>query len=189
MRIGKQQNDLYLPIILGTARSGRESEKVAEFVLREAIKAGLKTEIIDVRDFRIEATDNTGKLPQAKKLSKLITKADGLIIVTPEYNHGYPGELKMMLDMLYEEYARKPVGFCGVSSGRLGGARAVEQLRLVCVELKMLPIREAVYFPVVQELFDREGVIKDDSYKDRVRKFLDEFIWHAKALKTAREKT
>jgi NAD(P)H-dependent FMN reductase len=189
MGIGKQQNDLYIPVILGTARSGRESKKVAEFVLSEVNKAGLKTEIIDVRDFRIEVTDNTGKLPQAKKLSKLITKADGLIIVTPEYNHGYPGELKMMLDMLYEEYAQKPVGFCGVSSGRLGGARAVEQLRLVCIEFRMLPIREAVYFPVVQELFDQKGVIKDGSYKDRVRKFLDELIWYAKAFKTAGEKT
>jgi len=187
MKIRKQQNDLYVPIILGTARSGRESEKVAEFVLREATKAGLKTEIIDVRDFRIEATDNTGKLPRAKKLSKLIAKAGGLIIVTPEYNHGYPGELKMMLDMLYEEYAQKPVGFCGVSSGRIDGARVVEQLRLVCIEFRMVPIREAVYFQVVQELFDQKGVIKDDSYKDRIRKFLDELIRHAKALKTARE--
>ena len=183
----KQQQNLYMPIILGTARHGRESEKVAKFVLQEAVKAGLKTEIIDVRDFRIEATDNTKKLPQAKKFSQVITKADGLIIVTPEYNHGYPGELKMMLDMLYEEYAKKPVGFCGVSAGRLGGARAVEQLRLVCVEFRMMPVREAVYFPMVEDLFDENGIIKDDSYCDRVRKFLDELIWHAKALKSARE--
>jgi NAD(P)H-dependent FMN reductase len=187
MEIRKQQNGLYVPIILGTARIGRESEKVAEFVLMEATKTGLKTEIVDVRDFRIKATDNTLKLPQAKKLSKLITKADGLIIVTPEYNHGYPGELKMMLDMLYEEYAQKPVGFCGVSAGALGGVRAVEQLRLVCIEFRMVPIREAVYFRLVQELFDQKGVIKDDSYRDRVRKFLDELTWYAKALKVARE--
>lgn len=179
---------MYIPIILGTAREGRQSEKVAKFMLQETIKADLETEIIDVRDFRIEATDNTEELPQAKKFSEKISKADGLIIVSPEYNHGYPGELKMMLDMLYEQYAKKPVGFCGVSAGGLGGARAVEQLRLVTIEFHMVPIREALYFSIVQDLFDKNGVIKDKSYYDRVKKFLDELIWFAKALKVAREK-
>jgi NAD(P)H-dependent FMN reductase len=183
-----QLDDLYIPIILGTAREGRESEKVAKFMLQEAIKFGLKnTEIIDVRDFRIKATDNTLRLPEAQKLSQKIKKADGLIIVTPEYNHGYPGELKMMLDMLYEDYAQKPVGFCGVSASLLGGARAVEQLRLVCIELHMVPIREAVYFPTIQKLFDENGAIKDESFHGRVGKFLDELVWYAKALKPARE--
>lgn len=60
-----------------------------------------------------------------------MTRADGLVIVSPEYNHGYPGEMKLMLDQLYKEYNRKPVGICGVSSGALGGARMVEQLRLI----------------------------------------------------------
>jgi len=181
-------DNFYVPIILGTAREGRESEKVAKFMLQEAIKFGLKnTEIIDVRDFRIRATDNTLRLPEAKKLSQKIKKADGLIIVTPEYNRGYPGELKMMLDMLYEEYFQKPVGFCGVSIGAVGGARAVEQLRLVCIELHMVPIREAVYFPTIQKLFDEKGAIKDESFHGRVGKFLDELVWYAKALKPARE--
>jgi len=102
---------MYIPIILGTAREGRQSEKVADFILHETLNSGLESEIIDVRDYRVEATDNTGELPQAKKLLEEISKADGLIIVSPEYNHGYPGELKMMLDMLYEEYSAKPVGF------------------------------------------------------------------------------
>jgi NAD(P)H-dependent FMN reductase len=183
-----QLDDLHIPIILGTAREGRESEKAAKFMLQEATKYGLKnTEIIDVRDFRIKATDNTLGLPEAKKLSQKIKKADGLIIVTPEYNHGYPGELKMMLDMLYEEYFQKPVGFCGVSFGALGGARSVEQLRLVCIEFHMVPIREAVYFPTIQKLFDENGAIKDESVHGRVGKFLDELVWYAKALKPARE--
>jgi NAD(P)H-dependent FMN reductase len=151
----------------------------------EVKKAGIETEIIDVRDFRINATDNTGKNPQAEKLSKKITKADALIIVSPEYNHGYPGELKMTLDMLYEQYARKPVGICGVSAGGLGGARAVEQLRQVAVEFRMVPIREALYFPNVYTLFDENGKIKDD-YGKRVKAFLDELVWYAKTLKEKR---
>ena len=171
---------MYIPIILGTARQGRQSEKVANFMLSEIIKAGLQSEIIDVRDYRIEATDSTGELPQAKKLAEKITKADGLIIVSPEYNHGYPGELKMMLDMLYKEYFYKPVGFCGVSIGILGGARAVEQLRLVSIEFHMLPIREALYFSTIQNLFDEKENIKDESYFKKVETFLNELIKYTK---------
>ena len=177
---------MYVPIILGTARQGRQSEKTADFILHETLNAGLESEILDVKDFRIEATDNTGNPPQAKKLLEKISKADALIIVSPEYNHGYPGELKMMLDMLYEEYSGKPVGFCGVSAGGLGGARAVEQLRQVVVELHMVPIREALYFSNVASLFDDEGNITDQSYFDRTKLFLNELIWYAEKLKAAK---
>jgi len=89
--------------------------------------------------------------------------------------------------MLYEQYARKPVGICGVSSGIFGGARVVEQLRLISIEFHMVPIREALYFPNVQNLIDEKGAIRDESYHDLVKIFLDELIWYAKALKAARE--
>jgi len=172
---------MYIPIILGTARNGRYSDKVAAFTLEKIIAAKIESEIIDVKNYRIIATDNTGELPEAKKLSEKIKKASGLIIVTPEYNHGYPGELKMMLDMCYEEYAGKPVGFCGVSAGGLGGARVVEQLRQVAVELHMIPIREALYFPVVRNMFDDNGKIKDpSSYNDRFDAFLNELVSYLK---------
>lgn len=174
---------MYIPIILGTAREGRQSDRVARFMLEEVKKFGLESEIVDARDFRIEATDNTGGLPQAKELAGIISRAAALIIVSPEYNHGYPGELKMMLDMLYEEYSAKPVGFCGVSSGGLGGARMVEQLRQVAIEFHMVPIREALYFSNVQNLFDEKGEIKDKSYSERVKVFFDELVWYANKLK------
>ena len=177
-----------IPVILGTARAGRQSEKVAKFILEETEKAGFETELIDVREFRTDATDNTQASPQARKLSQNIEKADALIIVSPEYNHGYPGELKMMLDMLYDQYAGKPVGFCGVSAGGLGGARVVEQLRQVVIELHMLPIREALYFPAVQNLFDEKDTMKDPgAYKDRIKSFLDELTKYANALRAARK--
>lgn len=167
---------MYIPIILGTAREGRQSEKVSNFLFEEIIKNKIESEILDVRDYRIEATDNTGKLSQAQKLSEKINKADALIIVSPEYNHGYPGELKMMLDMLYKEYANKKVGFCGVSIGGFGGTRVVEQLRLISIGYGMLPIREAVYFSTVQNLFDENGKIKDESYHNKVQGLINELI-------------
>jgi NAD(P)H-dependent FMN reductase len=174
---------MYIPIILGTAREGRQSEKVAHFMLKELLKVNLESKIIDVRDYRIEATDGSGESSQAKKLAEKINKADSLIIVSPEYNHGYPGELKMMLDLLYKEYAQKPVGFCGVSAGGLGGARVVEQLRQVVIELHMMPIREALYFSVVQNLFAENGEIKDESYYKKVEVFLNELILYIEKLK------
>jgi NAD(P)H-dependent FMN reductase len=100
---------MYFPIILGTARKGRQSEKVAKFMVSQTKKAGFKTKLVDVRDYRIQATNNKGELKESKKLKSIVEKADGLIIVSPEYNHSYPGELKMMLDMLYNEYKHKPV--------------------------------------------------------------------------------
>jgi len=180
---------LYIPVILGTAREGRRSEKAANFVLKEFQKFNeAETELIDVRDYRIQATDDTEEQEPAKRFAEKAARADGFIIVSPEYNHGYAGELKMMLDMLYEEYNRKPVGICGASTGRLGGARAVEQLRLVAIEFQMVPIRSAMYFANIKELFDEKGDITDPQYfTGRLKTFFEELLWYAKVLKTARE--
>ncbi len=176
---------MYIPIILGTARQGRQSEKAAKFIEQETKKAGLDTEIIDVRDYKTGVTDNTENSQTAFK--EKISKASGVIIVSPEYNRGYPGELKILLDTLYEEYAKKPVGICGVSSGMFGGARMVEMLKKVCIELHMVPIRESVYFSKIKDLFSEENKIKDDSYHKKTEKFLEELIWYASVLEKSRK--
>ena len=174
---------MFIPIILGTARQGRYSEKVSEFMRKELVCFGLKSEVVDVRDFRLHATDRSQALLPAQRLAEKVTGADALIIVSPEYNHGYPGELKLMLDMLYEQYFNKPVGFCGVSMGDLGGARVVEQLRQVAIELHMVPIREALYFSNVRTLFDDEDMINDVSYHERSQVYLDELTMYAHVLR------
>jgi len=181
-------SSLFIPIILGTAREGRRSEHAARFVLEEIKKRdGIETELIDVRDFRLPATDDTGETEIAKKLSAITACADGFIIVSPEYNHGYPGELKMMLDMSDGEYAKKPIAICGVSSGATGGARMMEQLRNVIIDLAAVPLLESVYFSKIEELFDANGAIQDASYQGKVSKMLDELLWYAKILKQGRE--
>lgn len=170
-----------IPIILGTARKGRQSEKVAKFILSETRNAGHETGILDARDYRVSATDNSKKSLIAKKLAAKISKADALIIVSPEYNHGYPGELKMMLDLIYEEYSGKPLGIVGVSSGPFGGARMVEQLRLVAIGLNMHNIREALYFGGVQNIFDDTGEIREkQAWQRRAKKFMDEIAAYRK---------
>ena len=179
---------LYIPIILATAHEGRQTEKAAKFVLQEVSKnKEVETELVDVRDYRIEATDNSETSETAKRFEKIVTRADGFIIVSPEYNHGYPGELKMMLDMLYKQFFRKAVAICGVSSGGQGGARMMEQLRLVMIAFHTAPIGNAVYFGNVRTLFGEDGKITDPSYEKRVAGMLDELTWFTRALKNARD--
>ncbi|MDP3771759.1 MAG: NADPH-dependent FMN reductase [bacterium] len=181
------ETNLFIPLILGTAREGRRSEHVARFILKAVERyGGITTELIDVRDYLFTRTDDTGESDMAKRYREKITRADGLIIVSPEYNHGYPGELKLLLDSAYDEYAHKPVGVCGVSSGQMGGDRMMEQLRLILIDFALVPIKSAIYFPYIKTLF-RDGEITDPSFTERVKKFLDELVWFASALKAARQ--
>lgn len=175
---------MFIPIILGTAREGRRSERVARLVLEEAEAAEFETELIDVREIAVEATGK--EHPRLFEFSAKIARADGLVIVAPEYNHGYPGELKIFLDSMYDEYELKPLGICSVSSGEVGGARMVEALRLVALELGLVPIRSAVHFRSVNDLFDETGALIDSSYRERVRGMLDELSRLAEIFSRAR---
>ncbi len=167
----------FIATILGTGRKGANSEKVVEFVFEEAKNYGFDSELIKPRDWL--DSPFTGEMNEEKwqKLSEIFKKADGFIIVSPEYNHSFPGELKLLLDNFYEEYAHKPVGICGVSAGKLGGARMVEQLRLVCIEFSMIPLRNAVYFSEVQN-FEKEK----DSYKEFLKIMFDELKFYIEKL-------
>ncbi|MDD3072647.1 MAG: NAD(P)H-dependent oxidoreductase [Candidatus Pacebacteria bacterium] len=173
---------MYIPVILGTGREGRRSEKAADFMLKKVLEKGIESEIIDVKDYGLRFTDGTGESSESKKFAERVKKSNALIIVSPEYNHGYPGELKIMMDMLYKEYAKKPIGFCGVSIGAFGGIRAVEQLRQVAIEFHMLPIRESVYFSNIGKLFDEKGNIKDETYHQKSEVFLSELMGYAEKL-------
>lgn len=179
--------DLFIPTILGTGHASSNSAKVANFVFNVA-KEYFKTDLYTATDWGLTRTDNSVTTEKSKEYQKIIQRADGLLIVSPEYNHGYPGELKLMLDQLYTEYNRKPIGICGVSAGPMGGARMVEQLQLVAIELQMVPLRNAVYFSNVGKLFDKAGQIQDQSFIiERVKNLLGELVWYAKVLKYGRE--
>ena len=114
---------LFIPVILGTPRQGRYSEHVAKFVTAELAKfPGVETKLVDVRDLPLPVTD-AGEDIKDKAFSELCMRADGFVIVAPEYNHGYPGLLKHALDTNLKEYIHKAVGICGVSAGGFGGTR------------------------------------------------------------------
>src|SRR3712207_5375647 len=116
-----------------------------------------------------------------------VQRCDGLILVVPEYNHGYPGLLKHALDMCLEEYIHKAVGICGVSAGPFGGTRVIEHLLPVMRELGLVTIFTDVNFGTVGKLFSPSGELQDDAYVRRVAKFLDELIWMARVLRHGRE--
>src|SRR5438270_11046419 len=122
------EQPLFIPVILGTARQGRESEHAAKFVFEQTKKrAGVETEFIDVRTLPMRL-DDAGEQMKDLKFSATIERCDGLIIVTPEDNHSFPGLLKHALDMNLKEYIHKAVGIWGVSACAPGGARVLQTL-------------------------------------------------------------
>ena len=181
------ERPLFIPIILGTARQGRQSENVARFVFEETKKrADVETELIDVRKLAMQL-DDAGEQMKEAAFSATIDRCDGIIIVTPEYNHGYPGLLKHALDMNLKEYIHKAVGICGVSAGPFGGARVIENLLPVMRELGLVTIFWDVNFGNVQSIFDEQGKLLDQSYVRRLDKFLNELTWMARVLRQGRE--
>src|SRR2546425_7225696 len=165
---------LFIPVILGTPRKGRASANVAKFVFGEVQKReGVKTELIDIRELGFPI-DNAGEAIKDPKFSETVARADGLVIVAPEYNHGYPGLLKHVLDTCLKEYIHKAVGICGVSAGGFGGTRVIQNLLPVMRELGLVTIFWDGNFSMAQNLFTESGEIKDESYVGRIDKFLKE---------------
>src|SRR5216683_3760250 len=185
--MNEEPKRLFIPVVLGTVRQGRQSERVAQFVFSEVKKReGVETELIDIRNLPMKL-DDAGEQMKDPIFSEIVQRADGLVLVVPEYNHGYPGLLKHALDMNLEEYIHKAVGICGVSAGPYGGARVIENLLPVMRDLGHVTIFEDVNFGSVRKLFDESGKLLDENYVRRVDKFLEELIWMARVLRYGRE--
>ena len=179
---------LSIPVILGTVRRGRASEAVAKFVFEQVKKReGVESELIDIRELHFPA-DDAGEQIKDAKFSAACERADGLVIVTPEYNHAFPGMLKHVLDSNLKEYIHKAVGVCGVSAGGFGGTRAIQSLLPVLRELGLVTIFWDGNFSGAQQLFDEAGNMKDRAvHEKRMDKFLGELIWMSKVLRYGRE--
>ena len=180
-------NPLFIPVILGTTRQARMSEHVANFIVAEVAKrAGVETELIDIRELPFPMTGESTDIKDLGFSDKMM-RADALVLVVPEYNHGYPGSLKHALDTCLKEYIHKAAGICGVSAGPFGGARVIENLVPVMRELGLVAIFWDVNFGNVQNLFDASGKLLDEAYIKRADKFLKELIWMAKVLRYGRK--
>ena len=179
---------LFLPIILGTPRKDRVSERVARWMYSKIRERNeIETQFFDVRDFDLPrdhyGTEIGHLFPEWRDA---IVRADGLVIVTPEYNHGYPGALKSVLDLLLKEYIHKAVAFVGVSAGPWGGTRVIEACVPMVRELGLAVTFTDLNFPQAASKFDETGNLLDNAYEKRVQGFLDELVWMSKTLRWGR---
>jgi len=139
---------------------------------RDAKRAEIETRLFDVKDFALPQEDyGTGIKDVFPEWRDAIIRADGLVIVTPEYNHSYPGALKSVLDLLLKEYIHKAVALVGVSSGTFGGTRVIEALVPMVRELGLAVTFADLNFPKVQEKFDENGVLLDSAYEKESKTF------------------
>jgi len=175
-------------IILGSTRPNRNGEQVARWVLEVASRReDAEFELVDLRDYPLPHLDepmppSLGQYQNehTKQWADTIASFDGFVIVTPEYNHGTSGVLKNALDFLYAEWNNKAVGF--VSYGAVGGARAVEHLRLVAGELQMADVRQQVALSLITEVADYSAFNPGDYNLPALNTMLDQIVAWSHAL-------
>lgn len=185
----------HIGIVIGSTREGRFGDKPANWVFEIANQRSDQTfELIDLRDHPLPFFDEPMspawapvRNEAARRWAEKLATLDGLIVVTPEYNHGAPAVLKNAFDYAYKEFIRKPIAFVGY--GGVGAARAVEQLRLVAVELQLAPLRNAVHIGMVEFLAVWQQGKRFEDFPhlgQAATALLDDLAWWAQALKAAR---
>ena len=184
------EDTITIAVLAGTTREQRESIKAAKFVAeigKQQPDVGVI--FVDPKDFTFpgDGNDPEGKDP---KYTEITAKADAFFVVTPEYNHSFPGSLKRMLDSELGNYNHKPVAFAGCSNGNWGGTRAIESLVPAVRETGLVVMSWDVYFPYVQNIFDENGDPKPefaDRYTKSLNKLYRELLWFARMLKQGRQ--
>jgi NAD(P)H-dependent FMN reductase len=175
-------------IILGSTRPGRNGEAVARWVLDVASKrSDAEFELVDLLDYKLPHLDEAlppsmGQYtqPHTQEWAQKIASFDGFVMVTPEYNHSTSGVLKNAIDYLFAEWNNKAVGF--VSYGAMGGARAVEHLRLVAGELQMADVRAQVGLSLFHD-FENFSVLKPGDFQvEALNTTLDQVLAWSRAL-------
>jgi NAD(P)H-dependent FMN reductase len=189
-----------IQVISSTTREGRFSERTAHWVVAAlSAREDFDVELIDLRDYPLPFFDAVppARAPreyateEVARLGRTLDRADGFIVLTAEYNHGYPAVLKNAMDWTFPEWHRKPVAFVGW--GNVGGARAIEQLRLVAVEFEMAPLRHAVHIlPDVMIPARQAGDVSDTTafarLEPKLKLLADDLTWWAAALAAARRR-
>lgn len=181
-------SELFIPLLLGTNRKLRKSAFPARWLLGEMQKRPeIETRLFDVADFALPQDDYGQEIKERfPEWRDSIVRADGLVIVAPEYNHGYPGSLKAVLDLLLKEYIHKAVAFVGVSAQPWGGTRVIEALVTMARELGLAVTFTDLNFPKVETIFDADGKLLDHAFEKRAADFLDELVWMSRVLKWGR---
>ena len=180
---------LNVPVLLGTVRQDRRSERAARWILRLLQeREGVETHLIDLRNLSLPVDDaGRGEGTVDEGFRSAVAACDGLVLVVPEYNSGYPGLLKHALDMLLEEYRRKAVGVASVSAGGLGGVRMIPTLLPVLRDMGLIVSLRDLPISNVANSLTPDGHPTDDRLPARAAAFLDDLLWLTQALSAARK--
>ena len=182
-------------LILASVRKGRRGENYAKWI-QELLTARpeLEVELLDLRQYLLPpyeyeqmppAIETKYEDPVARAWSERIHGLDGYVIVTPEYNHGYPGQLKNAIDHVHMGWWYKPIAFVSYG-GNASGSRAVEQLRSVLIETRMVPVRGEVNIRLIGLQTDESGRPTDPYYAKSATAMIDQLLWWTRATKVAR---
>lgn len=180
---------LTIAVLEGTTREKRRSIMASRWIADFGRQLpNVDIIFVDPKDFNFpgDGNDPEGKDP---RYTDITAKADAFFVVTPEYNHSFPGSLKRMLDSELKNYHHKPIAFAGVSDGNWGGTRAVEALVPAIRETGLVVLAWDMYFPWVQNIFDESGAMKPEyieRYTKNAQKLYAELIWFARLLKAGR---
>ena len=189
-----------LQVIVGSTRESRNADLVVPWVIdRAARREAFEVEVLDLRDWPLPIfAEHMGTLgnfidppysaPIVKQWNKKIAEADAYLFITPEYNHSIPSVLKNAIDNVFASFAfrNKPAAFVGYSIGIAAGTRAVEHLALVAIEVELVPLRNTVLIPKVQQAF-ANGEPVDPDAEVALSILLDDLAWWSTALEQARE--
>lgn len=175
-----------LAIVLGTAREGRASESIAQFAVNVTETSGLFIPVlVDVKDFPQTQTARLSEKTEGSTVTSwgnIARAASAFMFVVPEYNRGYPGEFKLLIDALHDEYARKPALICGVSNGKFGGMRVAEHLKPVLIDLGLVLLSKALPVPEAPTFFSGTRSSDRDAFTRSLTRSLEELHWFANRL-------
>ncbi|SFQ42435.1 NADPH-dependent FMN reductase [Salibacterium halotolerans] len=184
---------MHIQIIVGSIREGRKAKTVGDWAYQfSAKRENFSVELIDLKDWDLPMFDFSKppimgdyENPLQQQWADKIAQGDGYLFISPEYNHGYTPVLKNALDYIYGEWGHKPASF--ITYGGAGGARGIEQLRLVLIELNMVPLRESLHISNLWNKFKNGFFEGDKSDVKQLNKVLEAILWWGNALKEARK--
>ncbi|PWD99318.1 NADPH-dependent FMN reductase [Marinilabilia rubra] len=187
--------DLAISLIYGSVRSSRRGIQVAKYLDQKLKEREIKVHFIDPLQYPLPMLDKMyneypkGEAPgNMEKLGGFLKESDGFLLVTGEYNHSIPPALKNLLDHFQKEYLFKPSAIASYSKSSFGGVRAAVHLRVILAELGTPSISSILPFPQVGDLFDENLLPRNEKTEPATKRFLDEFVWYAEALKTKRSR-
>ena len=180
-------------VIMGSSREGRRGEAAARWVARTVgERENVTIDFVDTRELNlpfydevssIESLDGNFRHPEGKAWGERIAKADGFIFVTPEYNRGIPAILKNAIDYGWDGWNYKPASLIGYSNGPWGGARGIEQLKLICIGVRAFPLPSTMHIPNIGEAFDDQGNPANENLVSSLKRLTDELLMIATKLK------